>query len=215
MEGQKTQVNTNETIEAPSRLVWQRFKKNRLAFVSLCFIAFIMLLAILGYLVIPDQTSFSNNQHIELATLRPGTRVTMVIVPNNSVNSNQSWFKTMLYGKNKAYSEYPIDSFYFANNDLVIIRYGSRECGQVYTEHFDKAAKILGLPYPGGPLIDKYAQTGNLDKFSFPKSKVPDLNYSFSGIKTSFLYFIQNAVKENPKFIEQFQSVTGRLAVIK
>lgn len=70
-------------------------------------------------------------------------------------------------------------------------------------EAFDKAAKILGLPYPGGPLIDKYAQTGNPNKFSFSKSKVPDLNYSFSGIKTSFLYFIQNAVKENPKFIEE------------
>lgn len=70
-------------------------------------------------------------------------------------------------------------------------------------EAFDKAAKILGLPYPGGPLIDKYSQTGNPDKFSFPKSKVPDLNYSFSGIKTAFLYFIQNAVKGNPKFIEE------------
>jgi N6-L-threonylcarbamoyladenine synthase len=70
-------------------------------------------------------------------------------------------------------------------------------------EAFDKAAKILGLPYPGGPLIDKYAQTGNPNKFSFSKSKVPNLDYSFSGIKTSFLYFIQNAVKENPKFIEE------------
>jgi N6-L-threonylcarbamoyladenine synthase len=70
-------------------------------------------------------------------------------------------------------------------------------------EAFDKAAKILGLPYPGGPLIDKYAQTGNPNKFSFSRSKVPDLNYSFSGIKTSFLYFIQNAVKENPEFIEE------------
>ena len=70
-------------------------------------------------------------------------------------------------------------------------------------EAFDKAAKILGLPYPGGPLIDKYSQKGNPNKFSFPKSKVPDLNYSFSGIKTAFLYFIQNAVKENPKFIEE------------
>lgn len=70
-------------------------------------------------------------------------------------------------------------------------------------EAFDKAAKILGLPYPGGPLIDKLAQTGNPDKFSFSKSKVPGLDYSFSGIKTSFLYFIQNSVKENPEFIEE------------
>ncbi len=70
-------------------------------------------------------------------------------------------------------------------------------------EAFDKAAKILGLPYPGGPLIDKYAQLGDAIKFSFSKSKVEGLNYSFSGIKTSFLYFIQNHLKENPKFIEE------------
>jgi N6-L-threonylcarbamoyladenine synthase len=70
-------------------------------------------------------------------------------------------------------------------------------------EAFDKAAKVLGLPYPGGPLIDKYAQKGNPDKFSFPRSKVPNLDYSFSGIKTAFLYFIQNGLKEDPKFIEK------------
>jgi N6-L-threonylcarbamoyladenine synthase len=70
-------------------------------------------------------------------------------------------------------------------------------------EAFDKAAKILGLPYPGGPLIDKHAQKGNPDKFSFSKSHVGGLNYSFSGIKTSFLYFIRDHVKEHPNFITE------------
>ncbi len=70
-------------------------------------------------------------------------------------------------------------------------------------EAFDKAAKILGLPYPGGPLVDKLAQNGNAKKFSFSTSHVNGLNYSFSGIKTSFLYFIQNNVKTNPNFIEE------------
>ena len=70
-------------------------------------------------------------------------------------------------------------------------------------EAFDKAAKILGLAYPGGPLIDKYAQSGDPNKFPFPKSKVPNLDYSFSGIKTAFLYFIQNGLKEDPKFVEK------------
>ena len=70
-------------------------------------------------------------------------------------------------------------------------------------EAFDKAAKILGLPYPGGPLIDKYGQIGDPKKFQFPKSKVPGLDYSFSGIKTAFLYFIQNGLKEDPKFVEK------------
>lgn len=70
-------------------------------------------------------------------------------------------------------------------------------------EAFDKAAKIIGLPYPGGPMVDKLAQSGNPNKFTFSTPHVNDLNYSFSGIKTSFLYFIQNNVKTNPDFIKE------------
>ncbi|WP_029036057.1 tRNA (adenosine(37)-N6)-threonylcarbamoyltransferase complex transferase subunit TsaD [Salinimicrobium xinjiangense] len=70
-------------------------------------------------------------------------------------------------------------------------------------EAFDKSAKILGLPYPGGPLVDKYAQKGNPEAFPFPKPKVDGLNFSFSGLKTSILYFIQKQIKEDPKFIEE------------
>ncbi|WP_196890346.1 tRNA (adenosine(37)-N6)-threonylcarbamoyltransferase complex transferase subunit TsaD [Aureivirga marina] len=70
-------------------------------------------------------------------------------------------------------------------------------------EAFDKSAKILGLPYPGGPLIDKYAQKGNPKAFKFTKPKVGDLEFSFSGLKTGILYFIQKNVKENPNFIEE------------
>lgn len=69
-------------------------------------------------------------------------------------------------------------------------------------EAFDKAAKILGLPYPGGPLIDKYAQAGNPGAFEFAFTRVPGLDYSFSGIKTSFLYFIQNHVQKDPDFVK-------------
>lgn len=60
-------------------------------------------------------------------------------------------------------------------------------------EAFDKSARLLGLPYPGGPLIDKYAKTGNPDRFQFPEPKIEGLNFSFSGLKTSILYFLQNA----------------------
>lgn len=60
-------------------------------------------------------------------------------------------------------------------------------------EAFDKSAKLLGLPYPGGPLIDKYAKEGNPDRFQFPEPRIPGLNFSFSGLKTSILYFLQNA----------------------
>lgn len=70
-------------------------------------------------------------------------------------------------------------------------------------EAFDKSAKLLGLPYPGGPLIDKYAQSGDPLKFSFPIPKVADLNFSFSGLKTSFLYFLERESKKNSEFIAE------------
>ncbi|MCW5925272.1 MAG: tRNA (adenosine(37)-N6)-threonylcarbamoyltransferase complex transferase subunit TsaD, partial [Chitinophagaceae bacterium] len=62
-------------------------------------------------------------------------------------------------------------------------------------EAFDKSAKMLGLPYPGGPLVDKYAQSGNPGRFHFPEPQIPGLNFSFSGVKTAILYFLQNAGK--------------------
>ncbi|MBC5839175.1 tRNA (adenosine(37)-N6)-threonylcarbamoyltransferase complex transferase subunit TsaD [Flavobacterium muglaense] len=70
-------------------------------------------------------------------------------------------------------------------------------------EAFDKSAKILGLPYPGGPLVDKYAQLGNPKAFPFTKPKVPGLDFSFSGLKTAILYFIQKKKLENPDFITE------------
>lgn len=70
-------------------------------------------------------------------------------------------------------------------------------------EAFDKAAKIIGLPYPGGPLIDKLAKSGNKNKFQFAVTKVPGFDYSFSGIKTSFLYFIQNHIQKNENFVKE------------
>lgn len=69
-------------------------------------------------------------------------------------------------------------------------------------EAFDKAAKILGLPYPGGPLIDKYAKLGDATKYKFPMPQLKNNNYSFSGVKTAFLYFIQEQTKQNTNFIE-------------
>ena len=70
-------------------------------------------------------------------------------------------------------------------------------------EAFDKSAKILGLPYPGGPLVDKHAQLGNPKAFAFTKPKVPGLNFSFSGLKTAILYFVQKKKLENPNFITE------------
>ncbi len=69
-------------------------------------------------------------------------------------------------------------------------------------EAFDKSAKLLGLGYPGGPLIDKYAKQGNPKAYKFAETQVPGLNYSFSGIKTSILYFLRDNLKKDPQFIE-------------
>jgi len=70
-------------------------------------------------------------------------------------------------------------------------------------EAFDKCAKVMGLPYPGGPLIDKMAKEGNPDAFVFSKPRVKDYDYSFSGLKTSFLYFLRDEIKKNENFIEE------------
>jgi N6-L-threonylcarbamoyladenine synthase len=70
-------------------------------------------------------------------------------------------------------------------------------------EAFDKSAKLLGLPYPGGPLIDKYAALGNPLAFKFAQPNLPELNFSFSGVKTSILYFVQAEKLKNPNFVDE------------
>lgn len=68
-------------------------------------------------------------------------------------------------------------------------------------EAFDKTAKILGLPYPGGPLIDRYAQQGNPRAFQFPEPQIPHFDFSFSGLKTAILYFVRDQMKQDPNFV--------------
>ncbi len=70
-------------------------------------------------------------------------------------------------------------------------------------EAFDKAAKIMGLPYPGGPMVDTFAKDGNPDAFRFSKPNIPGLDFSFSGLKTSILYFLRDRLKEDVEFIEK------------
>lgn len=70
-------------------------------------------------------------------------------------------------------------------------------------EAFDKSAKVMGLGYPGGPVVDKLAKSGNPDRFTFSKPNIEGYDYSFSGLKTSFLYFLRDELKDNPHFIEE------------
>jgi N6-L-threonylcarbamoyladenine synthase len=86
-------------------------------------------------------------------------------------------------------------------------------------EAFDKTAKILNLPYPGGPLVDKYAQFGDPNAFKLPEPQIADLNFSFSGLKTAILYLVQDEVKKNPNFLDEHMndicaSVQDRIVTI-
>jgi N6-L-threonylcarbamoyladenine synthase len=95
------------------------------------------------------------------------------------------------------------------NSQLVLVKnYNDMEIiGQTIDdaagEAFDKCAKVMGLPYPGGPHIDRLAAQGDPKKFKFAKPHIPGLDYSFSGLKTSFLYTLRDNVKLNPNFIEE------------
>jgi N6-L-threonylcarbamoyladenine synthase len=73
-------------------------------------------------------------------------------------------------------------------------------------EAFDKCAKVMGLPYPGGPLIDRLAAQGNAAAYTFSKPRIAGYDYSFSGLKTSFLYFLRDQLKSNPAFIEDHKA---------
>ncbi len=87
-----------------------------------------------------------------------------------------------------------------AYNDMQIL---GQTIDDAAGEAFDKCAKVIGLPYPGGPWIDRLAKEGNPKAFAFAKPNIPGYDYSFSGLKTSFLYFLRDHIKENPNFIEE------------
>lgn len=87
-----------------------------------------------------------------------------------------------------------------AYNDMEVV---GQTIDDAAGEAFDKCAKVMGLPYPGGPHIDRLAKEGNPTAFAFNKPQIPGYNYSFSGLKTSFLYLLRDKIKENPNFVEE------------
>jgi N6-L-threonylcarbamoyladenine synthase len=113
-------------------------------------------------------------------------------------------------GKDKALPEFPFLCLTVSggHTQIVVVKgYNEMQIiGQTIDdaagEAFDKSAKILGLEYPGGPLIDKFAKEGNPDAFTFAKTNVPGLDFSFSGLKTSILYFLRDKLKEDALFME-------------
>ncbi|MEA3447955.1 MAG: tRNA (adenosine(37)-N6)-threonylcarbamoyltransferase complex transferase subunit TsaD [Bacteroidota bacterium] len=121
--------------------------------------------------------------------------------------------------KNKTNRLHPVPAFPFLNllisgghtqiilvNDYFDFTILGKTIDDAAGEAFDKSAKIMGLNYPGGPLIDKLAKQGDPHKFKFAKPRIPGLDFSFSGLKTSFLYFLRDKVKDNNHFIEEEKS---------
>jgi len=113
-------------------------------------------------------------------------------------------------GKDSLYPEFPFLCLTVSGGHTQIVRIDDyfsmqvigRTIDDASGEAFDKAAKIMGLSYPGGPMIDKLAKSGNPEAFRFARPMIADLDYSFSGLKTSFLYFVRDQLKINPDFIE-------------
>lgn len=114
-------------------------------------------------------------------------------------------------GSEREVPEYPFLCLLVSGGNSQIVRvnaYNNMEVlGQTIDdaagETIDKCSKFMGLGYPGGPIIDKLARQGNADAFQFNKPNITGLDYSFSGLKTSFLYFLEGKMKENPNFIEE------------
>lgn len=135
-------------------------------------------------------------------------------IPMVDVNHLQGHVLAHFIGEKDVEKEMP--SFPFlcllvsgGNSQIVLVKaYNEMEViGQTIDdaagEAIDKCSKVMGLGYPGGPVIDRLARQGNPKAFTFSKPSIPDYNYSFSGLKTSFLYFLRDKVKDNPDFIEQ------------
>ena len=132
-------------------------------------------------------------------------------IPLIAVNHMQGHILSHFIDEGKPMPEFPFLCLTVSGGHTQIVRIESARNMQVIGttiddaagEAFDKSAKILGLPYPGGPHIDKHAKKGNIHAFEFGKPKIKELDFSFSGLKTSILYKIQNNLQTNPRFIEE------------
>ena len=135
-------------------------------------------------------------------------------IPLLSVNHLQAHVLAHFISEGKPDEHQPLFPFLCllvsgGNSQIVLVRaYDDMEVvGQTIDdaagEAFDKCAKVMGLPYPGGPHVDRLAKEGNSKAFKFNKPQIPDYNYSFSGLKTSFLYLLRDKTKENPDFVAE------------
>ena len=132
-------------------------------------------------------------------------------IPLITVNHMQAHILSHFIDEGEPMPEFPFLCLTVSGGHTQIVRVDSTSNMEVIGttlddaagEAFDKSAKLLGLPYPGGPLIDKYAKNGNILAFEFGKPNIKNLDFSFSGLKTSIMYKIQNNTQKNPNFIKE------------
>ncbi len=106
-----------------SEIAWIRFKKNKLALISFLFICFLFIISILGYLITPDSTPFSNDQHIEIATKKPGFTQNFLLIPKNETIESSNFFVKMIWGEKTKHYSIPIYKYYFKNNKIFYEEY--------------------------------------------------------------------------------------------
>jgi peptide/nickel transport system permease protein len=126
-----------------SGIAWIRFKKNKLALISLYFIAFLFIVTILGYLITPDSTPFSNDQHVEIATKKPGFTQCFLLIPKNEPVKSSNFLKKMIWGEKLKFYSIPIYKYYFANTKIYYELY----TGSVPNDGEIKSSPIADIIY--------------------------------------------------------------------
>jgi len=215
-------------------------KKAGIAMTELNAIAFTQAPGLIGSLLVGSQFAKSlamslgipllavhHMQAHVLANLIPGAAVAGGSRSSATAGSNPTQAATMAAG-----ADTPLPSFPFlcltvsGGHTQIVIAHSplkleviGETLDDAAGEAFDKSAKLLGLPYPGGPLIDKYAREGDPTRFAFPEPQIPGLNFSFSGLKTAILYFLQQQKSTDPDFViknlpDICASIQGRIISI-
>jgi peptide/nickel transport system permease protein len=158
-------------------LAWQKFKRNKFSLGGLFFIVFIVIIAILGYLITPDKSPFANTQLLEIAAKKPGFRCTMLKVRKNEINNDKGFLHTMLMGRNNKYSYIPINSYHFENNDLIIEAYNDIEDEEPIYRKLNPVNVAFPLAY-GTEIITKN------NRFVFTAIDGETKEVSFNELKT-------------------------------
>ncbi len=144
---------------SPGKILWRKFKSNTLAFSGLILLVVFVLAGIMAYLIIPDQSPQSNEQHVEIATRKPGFKVKMLRIRNNEVETKYSLWHKMLSGKKPAFRMVAISSYRFENADIIISEFTGEDEDQDYSSRYSLADVTWALDPGTDPGLD---QSGNI-----------------------------------------------------